>query len=97
MMYDLVITASAQGDLHYFKAYEQRMIIAAIQIHLRQAAEVESNHRKQLRPNLLGPWELKIGKYRVFYEIEQPQTVKLVAVGYKEHNDLFIRGKKVQL
>jgi len=97
MMYTVVITASAQGDLHYFKAYEQRMITAAIKVHLRQDAEIESNHRKQLRPNPLAPWELKIGTYRAFYEIEQPQTVKVVAVGYKEHNDLFIRGKKVQL
>jgi mRNA-degrading endonuclease RelE of RelBE toxin-antitoxin system len=83
MMYDIVITASAQGDLQYFKAYEQRMITEAIKVHLRHDAEVESNHRKHLRPNSLAPWELKIGRYRAFYEIEQPQMVKLAAVGYK--------------
>jgi len=54
-------------------------------------------HRKKLRPNPLAPWELKVSKYRVFYEVSQPQIVKIVAAGYKEHNDLFIRGKKVQL
>jgi hypothetical protein len=33
----------------------------------------------------------------VFYEFENDALVKIVAIGYKEHNDLFIRGEKVEL
>ena len=49
------------------------------------------------RDNALGPWELRIENYRVFYELADGTTVKIVAIGYKEHNDLFIRGRRVQL
>jgi mRNA-degrading endonuclease RelE of RelBE toxin-antitoxin system len=40
---------------------------------------------------------LRVGKFRVFYELEEPTTVKIVAVGHKEHNDLFVRGKRIEL
>ena len=45
----------------------------------------------------IAPWELRVGNYRVFYELAAEACVKVVAVGYKEHNDLFIRGKAVEL
>ena len=59
--------------------------------------QVESPHRKKLRPNPLAPWELRIGQYRLFYEVEDVTAVKIAAIGYKEHNDLFIRGQRVEL
>jgi mRNA-degrading endonuclease RelE of RelBE toxin-antitoxin system len=76
--------------------YEQRIVIVTIQAYLWEDADIESNRRKRLRPNELAPWELRAGKYRVFYELEAGQ-VKVVAIGYKEHNELFVRGKKVEL
>jgi hypothetical protein len=33
----------------------------------------------------------------VFYDFEGDDELKVVAVGYKQHNDLYIRGKKVEL
>ncbi len=60
MTYEIMLTARARDDLRHFKAYEQRIIRAAISVYLQQAAEDESNHRRQLRPNELAPWELKI-------------------------------------
>lgn len=97
MEYEINITEDAWQDLQYFKVYEQRIIADAIEVYLSRDAEVEGEHRKKLRPNKLAPWEMKQGKYRAFYEIEEIQTVEVVAIGHKEHNDLFIRGKKVQL
>jgi mRNA-degrading endonuclease RelE of RelBE toxin-antitoxin system len=60
-------------------------------------ADVESRKRKRLRPNPLAPWELRIGSYRVFYEIRERQHVRILAVGHKQHNEIFIRGRKVEL
>lgn len=97
MEYKIDITEDAWQDLQHLKAYEQRIIVDAIELHLSRNAEVESDYRKKLRRNQLAPWELKTGKYRTFYAISEIQTVKVVAVGYKEHKHLFIRGKKVQL
>lgn len=97
MPFQVILTPSAEADLGYFKRFEQRLIADAFKRYLRDDADVESQHRKQLRDNPLAPWELRLGKYRVFYAIGPASTVKIVAVGYKEHNDLFIRGQKVEL
>ena len=59
---------------------------------------IETRQRKKLRDNPVASWELRIGKYRVFYEIHgMSRKVTIIAVGHKEHNTLFIRGKEVQL
>jgi mRNA-degrading endonuclease RelE of RelBE toxin-antitoxin system len=96
MRFTIIITASAQADIQWFKAFEQRIIVTAIRTYLQNSADVESNRRKQLRPNLIASWELKEGVYRVFYAIEA-QQVTILAVGHKEHNQLYIRGQKVTL
>jgi hypothetical protein len=50
----------------------------------------------QALTNDLAAWELRLGKHRVFYNIEET-TVKIIAVGAKEHNKLFIKGKRAEL
>jgi mRNA-degrading endonuclease RelE of RelBE toxin-antitoxin system len=59
---------------------------------------VETRNRKPLTDNPIAPWELRVDKYRVFYEVdEHGQSVRIVAVGHKEHEALLIRGKKVEI
>ena len=48
-------------------------------------------------PIPLAPWELRIGDYRVFCEIREERIVRVLAVGHKEHNVLFIRGRRVEI
>jgi len=45
----------------------------------------------------MAPWELRMGTYSVFYEIRDNSVVLVLAVGNKELNDLYIRGRKVEL
>ena len=97
MVFDVCFTTESEEDLAHFRVFEQRTIVQAVKVHLREAANVESERRKQLQPNPLAPWELRIGDYRVFYEIENEQVVWIIAIGWKVHNDLFIRGQRVQL
>ena len=97
MPFQVILTPSAETDLDYFKRFEQRVIVDAARRYLRNDADVESQHRKKLRANPMAPWELRFGKYRVFYELVDITAVKIVAIGYKEHNDLFIRGRRVKL
>ncbi|MFL5800765.1 MAG: type II toxin-antitoxin system RelE family toxin [Roseiflexaceae bacterium] len=96
MTFTVKLTPSAREDIRYFKAYEQRIISDGIRAHLTRDALVETNRRKFLEPNNLAPWELRIDNYRIFYDVED-DTINVRAVGYKEHNDLYIRGKKVAL
>jgi mRNA-degrading endonuclease RelE of RelBE toxin-antitoxin system len=96
MIFQVSFTPSAEQDLKSLQVYEQRIIVAAIRSYLLEDADIENKRRKQLGANKLAPWELRAGKYRVFYEWGAGQ-VKVVAIGYKEHNELLIRGRKVEL
>ena len=59
----------------------------------------ETRNRKPLRPNLLAPWELRVGELRVFYEVagDQYDVVRILAVGQKKGNRLLIAGKEVKI
>lgn len=92
----ITLTPSAGDDIRYFKPHEQRVIVAAIKTYLGVDAEIESRRRKRLRSNPLSPWELRLGDYRVFYELEN-DNVRVLAVGSKEHGELHIRGRRVRL
>ena len=97
MKFDVRFVASADEDLGHYQAREKKIILDAIGKFLEADANVETKRRKQLRPNPLAPWELRVGDYRVFYEINQGTLVRVLAVGHKTHNDLFIRGEKVEI
>ena len=61
---------------------------------------IETRNRKRLGENELATWELRIGKYRVFYDVvilENSRLVRVKAIGHKEHNRLFIGGKEIEL
>lgn len=48
-----------------------------------------------MRPNDAAEWELRIGKYRVFYNVEiEVKIVSIEVVGLKVGNQLFVRGKR---
>jgi len=97
MAFSIHLTDSAIEDLDYFRKNERQIIADGIALFLTQDANVETRRRKPLRRNRLAQWELRIDDYRVFYDFEEGDAVKVVAVGHKEHNDLYIRGKKVEL
>lgn|SRR5665811_2154399 len=97
MTFDVKLVPSADQDLNFYGARDQRVILDAIEEFLEVDADLESRRRRPLRPNPLAPWELRIGDYRVFYEITAARLVRVLAVGHKVHNDLFIRGQKVEI
>ncbi|GAH69768.1 unnamed protein product, partial [marine sediment metagenome] len=41
--------------------------------------------------------ELRVGKYRAFYEIRGENLVRVLAIGHKEHNELFVRREMVKI
>ena|SRR5713226_5441021 len=97
MTFSIRLTDSAIGDLDFFRKKERRIISHGIALFLTQDANVETRRRKPLHPNRIAQWELRIEDYRVFYDFEEDDIVKVVAVGHKRHNDLYIRGRKVEL
>lgn len=96
--YILDMTEDANQDLWYYRAFERKMITDEMAVQLVDQPDVETNNRRRLRDNPIARWELKVGKFRVFYEIDaDEQVVTVTSVGHKEHNMLYIRGKVVHL
>ena len=97
-MYRIVFTPSADEDLEWFRKPEQRIIIEATTEQLAQEPMTMTKNRKPLRPNPIAAWAIRIGEYRVFYDVDSAESlVTIRAVGYKDHNILFIRGQEIQL
>jgi mRNA-degrading endonuclease RelE of RelBE toxin-antitoxin system len=96
--YQIEFTEDARTDLSYYTAFERKAIVSEIRDQLTYQPLIETRNRKPLRDNPIAPWELRVDKYRVFYEVdEHGRSVNIVAVGHKDHEALLIRGKKVAL
>jgi len=97
-MFQIEFTPEAFDDLQILRKYDQQEIVTAIQTQLRYQATRETRNRKRLRPNQLAEWELRIGDFRVFYDVDTNQAmVKIEAVGYKRGSKLFVHGEEYNL
>ena len=96
--YQIEVTEEAKADLYYYAAFERKIITNEIRVQLIHQPLIETKNKKKLRDNPIASWELRSGKYRIFYEVEETsRKVAIVAVGHKEHNMLLIRGKEVKI
>ena len=98
MKFTIEITEEALADLEYFDKATRVTILDAIERQLVYQPLQETRNRKPLRADSKFNWELRIGNYRVVYDvIDKTVVVSVVSVGYKEHNKLYIRGKEINL
>ena len=96
--YEIGLTDDAKEDLWFYSVFERKLILSEIRMQLSHEPSTETKNRKRLRTNPLSTWELRIGKYRIFYDVhEGPRAVAVVSIGHKEHNILLIRGMEVQI
>lgn len=97
-MFQIKFTKNAIGDLRWFKKVERKRIMAELESQLTYEPAVETRNRKRLRPNKLAEWELRVDRFRVFFDVDHDmRLIKVVAVGYKRGSRLFIQGKGYQL
>mgnify|MGYP001226891044 CR=1 FL=1 len=97
-MFFVKFTDEAKDDFRYFTKAQQKVILDETEEQLSYQPRVETKHRKELRENPIASYELRLGDIRVFYNIyEEDNVVDIVAIGWKEHNDLYIRGVKVKI
>jgi len=97
-MYDIEYTLEAIVDLKSFRKYQQQLIVDQITQQLSYEPAQETRNRKRLRPNSVAEFELRITRFRVFYDVDENKNlVKIEAVGYKEGSRLLIHGKEYQL
>ena len=97
-MYEIEFTPSAHKDLKALKKPEQTEVLEGIETQLRHEPTVETRNRKRLDPNDIADWELRVGKFRVFYDVDEGvKIVSIEAIGFKRGNVLFIRGERREL
>jgi hypothetical protein len=98
----LIYDPEVQGQLDAIEAKYHSLIRFTIDEQLRFEPETVTRNRKPLERSIeLGArWELRLGpgnRFRVFYRIDAEQQVRILAIGVKERNRVFIAGKEVKL
>ena len=97
-MFTIDLSDDALEELRQFRKRDSIIILDDIERQLTYQPNVETRNRKPLRAHPLGEWELRIDKFRVFYDMDaENETVLIKAVGVKIGNQLFIRGKEFPL
>jgi mRNA-degrading endonuclease RelE of RelBE toxin-antitoxin system len=97
-MFEIEFTPEARDDLRTLKKNEQVELVAAVQVQLQYEPTVETRNRKRLRPNEVAGWELRVGKFRALYNVdEDAQKVRIEVIGFKIGNVLFVRDKRREL
>jgi mRNA-degrading endonuclease RelE of RelBE toxin-antitoxin system len=93
-MYEIGFTPEAVQDLRYFKKFEQNIIIDAIQTQLPYEPATETRNRFRRNPPDIAEWELRIGVFRVFYNVDNlVQIVSIERIAEKPNNTVFFRGQ----
>jgi mRNA-degrading endonuclease RelE of RelBE toxin-antitoxin system len=66
-----------------------------METHLRFEPTEASRRMKVTRPNPIAAWELRLGDYRVLYDVdENPRIVTVQVIGEKRGNRLIVGGKE---
>ena len=97
MAYEIRFALSAKRQLGVFRVRERAMIVAGIENQLAHEPLVETRNRKRLRANPIAPWELRVRDMRVFYEVDKPDVVTILAIGKKRGTRLYIQNEEVRL
>jgi mRNA-degrading endonuclease RelE of RelBE toxin-antitoxin system len=97
--YRIRFTQLADDHFAQLTARQQAIVVDAVKVQLKNEPLQETRNRKQLRPNPLAPWELRVGFLRVFYEVDvlQSDLVNILAIGIKKGNKLIVSGKEIQI
>ncbi len=101
--YTLAFAPEVTNHLRAIDAKYHALIREKIGEQLRFEPAAETTNRKPLRqPALFGAeWEIRFGpdnRFRVLYDIDQEgHAVRVMAIGEKQRERLFIGGEEVQL
>jgi mRNA-degrading endonuclease RelE of RelBE toxin-antitoxin system len=99
LAYDTQYSPDSEEHLRSLTARQRGIVFDGVDKQLIDRPSVETRNRKRMRPNLVAPWELRLGNLRVYYDIvEEPsQIVTILAVGVKKRNRVWIGGKEFEL
>ena len=89
------LVRSARADLAFIEVFIRRQILDSMDLHLRHQPTVATSRVKPMRPNQAGKWELRVGDYRVIYDVDENlRLVTIKVIGEKRGNELFVQGQE---
>ncbi len=95
MGYRITISREAEDQMKALPVREQRILEAAVVARLRDHPAQPTRAIKQLRPNPLAEFELRIGDLRVLYNVDiEAAEVVLLIVGRKVGNALIVGNEE---
>lgn len=99
MRYRIEWDPSAEEHLACLGARDQSLVLDTVERQLAHQPTVATRNRKPMRPNPLAPWELRVGRVRVYYEVaEEPhRVVSIRAVGVKDRSRVLVGGEEIRL
>jgi mRNA-degrading endonuclease RelE of RelBE toxin-antitoxin system len=96
--YEIRFSEEARGHLRQLSARERNIAVQRAETALSREPMRETRNLKMLRPNPLARYELRVGSFRVFFDVdEEAREVNITAIGRKEGNQLRIGDKEVRL
>ncbi len=96
-IYTIEFSLEAETDLRWYSRREQNIILDGIKTNLRYEPTRVTLNRKPCRhePERVADWELRIGIYRVYYNVDESvQIVAIERIGDKPNNTAFFRGSR---
>jgi mRNA-degrading endonuclease RelE of RelBE toxin-antitoxin system len=98
-VFTIQFSESAREQVRRLTADQRTRVLTAIEEQLSHQPFEKTRNRKPLRANPFAPWELRVGRYRVFYgaSADDSTVVEVLAVGEKIGNAVVIDGKEVKL
>src|SRR3990172_4659435 len=88
--YHIMYDELAFEELRGLRAFDRKAVLRTIERHLRHEPTRESRSAiKRLDPPVLAVYRLRAGDFRVFYDVDEPNTVvRVIAVRYKGRQSL---------
>jgi mRNA-degrading endonuclease RelE of RelBE toxin-antitoxin system len=98
MPFQIEFSPTARIHLSALRKFDQGRVLNAIEAQLKDAPLVPTRNRKPMRSNLIATWELRIGNFQVYYDVNEAGGAVLVrAVGVKHHGRVSIGGQEIDL
>jgi mRNA-degrading endonuclease RelE of RelBE toxin-antitoxin system len=94
MSFDIEFVREAEADIDRIKPYHRNRILDAVESHLGQTPTQTSRSRiKRLRSADSPGYRLRIGEFRVFYDVDEARrTVTVLRVLSKEQSLSYLGG-----
>ena len=97
-LFAVKLTGTVCRHLEALRRYDRVRVLDAIKGQLQSSPDQETRNRKPLRENPIADWELRVGDFRVLYEVDAAsRMVRVVGVGVKVRNRLLIGGEEIEI